>query len=115
MEDEQIDWRARQAAREAERRREQEEERFAAQFRNDFGNQHLTGPEVRSAADVIVDYLTSEDNYNAFKLASTAEKKRMIGDMQEEMGVLGMDSATRSFSSIWGFVSSSFQSIMMNR
>lgn len=108
VKDEENDWRARKAAREEEKKKEQEEERFVAQFRNDFGDQDLSGSEVRSAADVIVNYLTTEDNYNAFKTASTAEKRRMIGQMQEEMRKLGMDTATRSFASIWGFVGLKF-------
>ncbi|KAJ9091778.1 hypothetical protein QFC21_007081 [Naganishia friedmannii] len=83
--DEDNDWRARKAAREEEKRKEREEERFVAQCRNDFGNQDFSCPEFRSAADVIVNYLTTEDNYNTFKMASTAEKRRMIGEMQEEM------------------------------
>lgn len=106
MKNDDYDWRARNNAREEEKRKEREQERVLAQFRNDFGNQEVGGNDVRSAADVIVDYLTTDNNYNAYKTASTSEKRRMIGEMQEEMAKLGMDAATESFDSVSAFVSS---------
>ncbi|KAJ9093741.1 hypothetical protein QFC21_006338 [Naganishia friedmannii] len=97
-------WRARKAAREEEKRQEREQERVLAQFRTDYGNQDMGCDDVRSAADVIVNYLTAANNYDTFKMASTAEKRRMIGETQGEMGRLGMDAATRSFGSVSSFI-----------
>ncbi|KAJ9114464.1 hypothetical protein QFC24_007122, partial [Naganishia onofrii] len=86
------------------RETEKKSDKVVAKFKTDFGNTSQPGCIPRSAADVIVDYLTAEDRYSDFKTASTAEKRRMIGEMQKEMDDLSMDAATRTFNSIRDFI-----------
>jgi hypothetical protein len=86
------------------RETEKKSDKVVAQFKTDFGNTNQPGCIPRSAADVIVDYLTADDRYNDFKTASTAEKRRMIAEMQKEMDDLVMDAANRTFYSIRDFV-----------